>query len=81
VREIAVPPPAPPAAPNPQPQPPSTHAGRPTPATPGPEAAPRERSERQEALGARCSDLLQRMQIGEPLTPEQSQYFQSRCTR
>lgn len=56
---------------------------RPSPAGPAatPEPTPPERAERREVLGARCGDLLQRMQIGEPLTPEQSQYFQTRCTR
>jgi serine/threonine-protein kinase len=29
----------------------------------------------------RCGDLLQRMQLGEPLTPEQTRFFQTRCTR
>ncbi|MCC7150741.1 MAG: hypothetical protein IT501_01975, partial [Rubrivivax sp.] len=37
--------------------------------------------ERDDAPSARCADLLQRMQIGEPLTPEQMQFFQSRCSR
>jgi hypothetical protein len=29
----------------------------------------------------RCSDLLQRMQLGEPLSAEQTSFFQTRCTR
>jgi eukaryotic-like serine/threonine-protein kinase len=36
---------------------------------------------RSDRVATRCSDLLQRMQLGEPLSPEQTSYFQSRCTR
>ena len=33
------------------------------------------------ASSERCGELLERLQLGEALTPEQSGYFQSRCTR
>jgi serine/threonine-protein kinase len=56
-----------------RPAPPVAPAARPTPV---------DRPEpRGSTLDARCSDLLQRMQLGEPLTPEQTQVFQTRCTR
>jgi len=29
----------------------------------------------------RCADILERMQLGEPLTAEQNNFFQSRCAR
>jgi hypothetical protein len=29
----------------------------------------------------RCADILERMQLGEPLSAEQSSFFQGRCTR
>lgn len=49
---------------------------------PAPQAPPAQRPEpTTPALAPRCSDLLQRMQLGEPLTPEQTSYFQTRCTR
>ncbi len=44
--------------------------------------APSPRTEpRSNGIEPRCSDLLQRMQLGEPLSAEQTAYFQTRCTR
>lgn len=71
---------APPQADEPARSEPAPRIGPPREPRPRPRADA-DRQERREVLGARCSDLLQRMQIGEPLTPEQSQYFQTRCTR
>ena len=76
----ATPAPAPttPRAPAPAPAPSPRHttaneAAR-TPAPPRPEAQP-------SGVTARCNDLLHRMQLGEPLSAEQSNFFQTRCTR
>jgi len=45
-----------------------------TPAPTRPEAKP-------SGVAAHCNDLLHRMQLGEPLSAEQTEFFQSRCTR
>lgn len=64
--------PAPAASPRPTPPP---KAERPAPSPPAsPPAAP--------ANGTlRCADILERMQLGEPLTAEQGSFFQNRCAR
>lgn len=43
--------------------------------------APRTEPARPAGVEPRCSDLLQRMQLGEPLSADQTAFFQSRCTR
>ncbi len=64
--------PAPPPAQRPAPVP---KAERPAPAYPSsPPAA-------QPGGAMRCADILERMQLGEPLTAEQNNFFQSRCAR
>ncbi|MBK9360634.1 MAG: serine/threonine protein kinase [Rubrivivax sp.] len=70
------------AAPAPEPtrRPTAERAPRPA-AAPAARPAATERSEPRGAAEPRCIDLLQRMQLGEPLTPDQTQYFQTRCTR
>ncbi len=76
-------------APAPEPAPPRASPRRRTPAAennPQPlpartESRSEPRSEPRNTLAPRCSDLLQRMQLGEPLSTEQTMYFQTRCTR
>jgi serine/threonine-protein kinase len=65
--------PAPTPAPAPAPRRTTTEAAR-TPAQARPEA-------QLPGVTARCNDLLHRMQLGDPLSAEQSEFFQSRCTR
>jgi len=67
--------------PEPGRRPATERAPRSTAVTPAVRPPAPERSEPRGALEPRCSDLLQRMQLGEPLTPDQTQYFQTRCTR
>jgi len=80
---VAEPASAPPASnyakPAPPPRPAPSESPRTRPAAPPPQAEPQ--AERPAGNAARCSDLLQRMQLGEPLTPEQTSFFQTRCTR
>jgi tRNA A-37 threonylcarbamoyl transferase component Bud32 len=67
--------PMPPPAPGPARPAPAPKAERPEPrdtARPAPTAP---------AGSMRCADILERMQLGEPLSAEQSSFFQSRCTR
>jgi serine/threonine protein kinase len=77
----AAPAPAPAPARNPPRR--QTPAAETTPKPPPARAEPRSepRAEPRNALEPRCSDLLQRMQLGEPLSTEQTMYFQTRCTR
>lgn len=64
--------PAPPPAQRPAPAP---KAERPAPTYPTSPPA------NQPGGAMRCADILERMQLGEPLTAEQSNFFQSRCAR
>lgn len=73
--------PAPAPAPEPARRPAAERVHRPPAVEPAARPPATERAEPQGSLAPRCSDLLQRMQLGEPLTPEQTQYFQTRCTR
>ena len=43
--------------------------------------APTQAEPRNTGIESRCGDLLQRMQLGEPLSTEQTSYFQTRCSR
>jgi serine/threonine-protein kinase len=72
---VTVPSPAVRPAPTPAPAPRRTtpEAARP-PAPARPAAQPN-------SVDARCNDLLHRMQLGEPLSTEQTNFFQTRCTR
>lgn len=72
---------APAPAPEPARRPAAERVHRPPAVEPATRPPATERAEPQGSLAPRCSDLLQRMQLGEPLTPEQTQYFQTRCTR
>ncbi len=74
------PPPVVASPPAPAPAPAAIPPARRVQTDPRPIAAPRAEP-RSGGLEPRCSDLLQRMQLGEPLTSEQSAYFQTRCTR
>lgn len=60
------------AAPRPAPAP---KTERPTPTSPPPVPAT------QSGGAMRCADILERMQLGEPLSAEQSSFFQNRCAR
>jgi eukaryotic-like serine/threonine-protein kinase len=72
------PPPAAIVRPAPQQRPVQTAPVQRTPVqAPAPAPAPAPTSD----FSSRCSDLLQRMQLGEPLNPDQTSYFQTRCTR
>ena len=44
-------------------------------------AAPRGAEAKPSGNDPRCADLLTRMQLGDPLSPEQTTYFHTRCTR
>ena len=68
----AQPRPAPAAAPRPAPAP---RTERPAPTSPTPAPAT------QSGGAMRCADILERMQLGEPLSAEQSSFFQNRCAR
>ncbi|MFT3819652.1 MAG: serine/threonine-protein kinase [Rubrivivax sp.] len=71
-------------APAPEPAPVRPPPRRQTPAaeaSPRPPARGEPRPEPRSSLEPRCSDLLQRMQLGEPLSTEQTMFFQTRCTR
>lgn len=75
---VTTPAPAPSTTPSAAARPPAA-APQPKPAAPRPPAAKPEG--RPAGVEPRCSDLLQRMQLGEPLSAEQTAFFQTRCTR
>ena len=64
----------------PAPPPPAQTRVKPADSVARPAPAPRTEP-RSNGIEPRCSDLLQRMQLGEPLSAEQTAYFQTRCTR
>ena len=69
---VTAPPAAAPASPTPTAAPARPAAAKPPAAKP---------EGRPAGVEPRCSDLLQRMQLGEPLSAEQTAFFQTRCTR
>ena len=65
-------------------QPPAPATVRPAPAPTAERPAPKDGSRPAPAApvgSMRCADILERMQLGEPLSAEQSSFFQSRCAR
>lgn len=75
----STPAPSPARAPVPVPAPPPTAAPRPAAPAPGPARTPAAEPPRRS--DGRCSDLMQRWQLGEPLGPDDQSYFDTRCRR
>ncbi len=70
-----------PAPEPPKPKPAPREASPRNPAAPATQTQAPKPEPRSGGIEPRCGDLLQRMQLGEPLSPEQNTFFQTRCTR